>query len=214
MLYASERRAVVAACQHLSRERLVVGTAGNVSIRLGEHVVISPSGVDYEQMGPGDVGVHELSGAVVEAELAPSSELPLHLAVYAASGHTAIVHTHSVASTALSVVVEEVPLSHYYSALFGGAVRVAPYATFGSADLAGSVVAALADRTAALMANHGAVLVGADLAKVLDRVSYLEYVCEVQLRILASGRPAKLLSAEEIERVRVGLSGYGQAARG
>ncbi|MCW2810808.1 MAG: fuculose phosphate aldolase [Friedmanniella sp.] len=214
MLYASERRAVVAACQHLSRERLVVGTAGNVSIRLGEHVVISPSGVDYEQLGPGDVGVHDLTGAVVEAELAPSSELPLHLAVYAASEHTAIVHTHSVASTALSVVVDEVPLSHYYSALFGGAVRVAPYATFGSDDLAGHVVAALADRTAALMENHGAVLVGSDLGKVLDRVAYLEYVCEVQLRILATGRPAKLLSEAEIERVRVGLSGYGQVSRG
>jgi L-fuculose-phosphate aldolase len=214
MLHADVRREVAEACRHLSRTGLVVGTAGNVSVRVGDHVVISPSGVDYERMQARDVGVHDLTGAVVEAELAPSSELPLHLAVYGVFAHRVVVHTHAVASTALSVVVEEVPASHYYTALFGGGVRVAPYATFGSDELADNVTAALQDRTAALMANHGAVLVGDDVAKALGQVAYLEYICDVQLKVFATGQPARLLDAEEIERVRVGLSGYGQRPTG
>ena len=212
--YLEQRTAVVATCRQLSEKGLVVGTAGNVSVRVGDHVIISPSGVDYFAMQPDDVGVHDLSGAPVQARLEPSSELPLHLAVYRAFEHTAIVHTHAVASTALSVVVDEVPVSHYYTALFGGAVRVAPYATFGSPELAANVTAALRDRTAALMGNHGAVLVGSDLAAVLTKVEYLEYVCEVALRVAATGLPPRLLSAEEIELVIAGLAGYGQQAGG
>ena len=177
-------------------------------------MVISPSGVDYERMRAQDVGVHDLAGDPVEAELAPSSELPLHLAVYAASDHRVVVHTHAVASTALSVLVDEVPASHYYTALFGGGVRVAPYATFGTEHLARNVTAALQDRSAALMGNHGAVLVGTDLAKVLGQVAYLEYVCDVQLRVLSTGLPPRLLDPAEIARVREGLAGYGQQPRG
>jgi L-fuculose-phosphate aldolase len=214
MRYAAVRQEVADACRHLSRTGLVVGTAGNVSVRVGDHVVISPSGVDYERLRARDVGVHDMTGAVVEAELSPSSELPLHLAVYEAFDHRVVVHTHAVASTALSVVVDEVPASHYYTALFGGGVRVAPYATFGSDQLARNVTEALQGRTAALMGNHGAALVGDDLAKVLSQVAYLEYICDVQLRVLATSRPARLLDAEEIERVRIGLSGYGQRPKG
>ncbi len=214
MIHAEVRQQVADACRHLSRSGLVVGTAGNVSVRVGDQVIISPSGVDYEQLRAVDVGVHDLAGAVVEADLAPSSELPLHLAVYEAFDHRVVVHTHAVASTALSVVVEEVAASHYYTALFGGGIRVAPYATFGSDALARNVTTALAGRTAALMRNHGAVLVGDRLEKVLSQVAYLEYVCDVQLRVISTGLTPSLLGADEVERVRVGLSGYGQQPSG
>ncbi|PRY10754.1 class II aldolase/adducin family protein [Kineococcus rhizosphaerae] len=207
------RRLVADTCRALSRDGLVVGTAGNVSARVGDLVVVSPSGVDYATMTGADVGVHTLDGAPVDAPLAPSSELPLHLAVYRGSAHTAVVHTHAPASTALSTVVDEVPASHYYTALFGGGIRVAPYATFGSDELAAGVADALRDRTAALMGNHGAVVVGADLTKVLAQVPYLEYVCDVQLRALATGRPVKTLPADEITRVAGLLAGYGQTPR-
>jgi len=208
----AERTQVVDACRYLSRSGLVVGTAGNVSVRAGDVVVISPSGVDYEAMSPRDVGIHDLEGGVVDAALEPSSELALHLAVYRAYDHTAVVHTHGPASTALSTVVDEVPASHYYSALFGGAVRVAPYATFGTPQLAENVTTALRDRTAALMGNHGAVLVGAALPKVLSMVAYLEYVCDVQLRAMASGAPVRVLDDQEIAEVGRRLAGYGQQA--
>jgi L-fuculose-phosphate aldolase len=205
-----ERQQVVDACRYLSRSGLVVGTAGNVSVRVGDLVVISPSGVDYEAMTARDVGVHDLDGRAVDAVLEPSSELALHLAVYRSSARTAVVHTHAPASTALSTLVDEVPASHYYSALFGGRVRVAPYATFGTSRLAENVATALRDRGAALMGNHGAVLVGEDLGKVMALVPYLEYICDVQLRAMATGAPVRVLDAEEVAEVGRRLSGYGQ----
>jgi L-fuculose-phosphate aldolase len=211
---AAERQQVVDACQYLSRSGLVVGTAGNVSIRVDDLVVISPSGVDYEAMSAGDVGIHDLEGNAVDAALAPSSELALHLAAYRAGDHTAVVHTHAPASTALSTVVDVVPASHYYTALFGGGVRVAPYATFGTQQLADNVTAALRDRKAALMGNHGAVLVGTALPKVLNLVPYLEYVCDVQLRAMATGAPVRVLPDAEIDEVGRRLAGYGQQATG
>lgn len=205
-----QRQQVVDACRWLSRSGLVVGTAGNVSVRVGDLVVISPSGVDYESMSQRDVGVHDLDGNPVDAVLEPSSELALHLAVYRRSARTAVVHTHAAASTALSTLVDEVPASHYYTALFGGPVRVAPYATFGTSALADNVTTALADRAAALMGNHGAVLVGEDLAKVLGLVPYLEYICDVHLRAMASGAPVRVLEADEVAEVGRRLAGYGQ----
>ena len=126
MLLADERAQVADACRTLRRERLVVGTAGNVSVRVDDLVAISPSGVDYEALRPGDVGVHRIDGTPVEAPLQPSSEFPLHLAVYGEQDVAAIVHTHGVASSAMSTIVDEVPSSHYYTALFGGPIRVAP----------------------------------------------------------------------------------------
>src|SRR5690349_4085484 len=114
----------------MMRQGLVVGTAGNVSARVGDFIAISPSGVRYEEMTAEDVGVHTLDGSAVEARLKPSSEMPLHLSVYASTDAGAITHNHAPASTALSVIVDEIPVSHYYTGLFGGPIRVAPYATF------------------------------------------------------------------------------------
>ncbi|MDO5711442.1 MAG: class II aldolase/adducin family protein [Micrococcales bacterium] len=212
MLLATERDAVAQACKRLSREGLVVGTAGNVSVRAGDRVAISPSGVSYEEMTAADVGVHDLSGVPIEAPLAPSSELPLHLSVYAGSDHRAIVHTHSLASSALSTVVDVVPAGHYYTAMFGGPVRVARYATFGSHELAENVTAALADRTAALMSNHGAVLVGTCLDELLVQTAYLEYICEIQLRAGAYPAPQRVLDDAELAKVAGLIAGYGQTS--
>ncbi len=208
------RRQVVEACRALRDRGLVVGTAGNVSVRVEDQVVISPSGVDYDTMSVHDVGVHALDGSPVDAPLEASSELPLHLAVYRSTPHRAVVHTHAPASTALSTVVDIVPASHYYCALFGGPVRVAPYATYGSVELAEGVVAALSERTAALMANHGAVLVGASLPRVMSQVEYLEYLCDVQLRAGAYGAPVRLLDQAQLAEVAARLASYGQLSSG
>lgn len=212
MLLEAEREAVAAACRRLRREGLAVGTAGNVSVRAGDLVVISPSGVDYDELSAADVGVHDLSGDAVEAALAPSSELPLHLTVYTRTGHRAVVHTHAPASTALSTVVDVVPAGHYYTAMFGGPVRVAPYATFGSPELAEHVSRALEGRTAALMGNHGAVLVGAELEALLDRTAYLEYICQVQLLAAAYPAPQRVLDDDELTKVAGLIAGYGQTS--
>ena len=210
MLLADEREAIAETCRTLRREGLVVGTAGNVSVRVDDLVAISPSGVDYTTVRAADVGVHRLDGSPVEAPLRPSSEFPLHLAVYGERDVAAIVHTHGVASSAMSTIVDEVPASHYYAALFGGPLRVAPYARFGTPELAANAVAALADRTGALLGNHGALTVGASLASALELVGYLEYVCDLHLRALATGLPVRTLPAEEIAGVVAAVRGYGQ----
>ena len=214
MISLDVRTLIGDACRALRRDGLVMGTAGNVSIRVGDLVAVSPSGLDYDDMTPELIGVHRLDGSPVHAPLRPSSELPLHLRVYAATPVQAIVHTHAPASTALSCVLDEVPASHYYIAMFGGPVRVAPYATFGSAELAEHVVAALDGRRAALMANHGAIVAADDIAQALSLARYLEYVCDVHLRALSTGVPVRTLSADEIERVTDLLGTYGQAAPG
>ena len=203
------RAQVAAVCGQLAAAGLVVGTAGNVSARAGELIAVTPSGLDYAELSAELVGVHRLDGEPVEAPLRPSSELPLHLAVYAATGAGAIVHTHSPAATATSALVDEVPAIHYQVAAFGGPVAVARYATYGTDELAASVVAALAGRSACLMANHGAVTTGPDLRTALTRARALEWVCDVYLRAAAAGQP-RLLPADEIEKVVAKLAGYGQ----
>ena len=207
---------MVRTCRELAAAGLVVGTSGNVSVRTVDLVAISPSGVDYAELTADLVGVHRLDGTPVEAPLRPTSEMPLHLAVYAATGAAAIVHTHSVAATALSTLADELPAIHYQVAMFGGPVAVAHYATYGSQELARNVVAALLDRTACLMANHGAVTTGPDLRSALTGSRYLEWLCEVYLRALAAGQGSgvrsgpRLLPADEIAFVAGQLAGYGQ----
>jgi L-fuculose-phosphate aldolase len=210
MLLPEARHAIVTTCQELSRSGLVVGTAGNVSVREGDLVAVTPSGLRYAELTPELVGVHRLDGAPVEAPLGPTSELPLHLAIYAARPEVgAVVHTHSVAATALSTLVDEIPSVHYYMAMLGGPVLVAPYATYGTETLARNVVHALRDRTGCLMGNHGAVTVGPDLVTAHDKSIYLEWLCEVYLRASSAGSP-RLLSALEIDAVGSKLEGYGQ----
>ena len=211
MLLPEARAAIVATCQELSLAGLVVGTAGNVSVREGDLVAVSPSGLRYADLTPELVGVHRLDGGAVEARLAPTSELPLHLAIYIARPEVgAVVHTHSPAATALSALVEEVPAAHYYVSMFGGpTVPVAPYATYGTDELARNVVHALRDRTGCLMGNHGAVTVGPDLMTAQDKSTYLEWLCDVYLRASSAGTP-RLLPAAEIAAVAAKMAGYGQ----
>ncbi|HEX4094737.1 MAG TPA: class II aldolase/adducin family protein [Trebonia sp.] len=212
MLLADARSAVVTTCQELSRSGLVIGTAGNVSVREGDLVAVSPSGFRYAELTPELVGVHRLDGTAVSAPLAPSSELPLHLAIYTARPEAgAVVHTHSPAATALSALVDEVPAVHYYVAMFGGdSVPVAPYATYGTDELAGNVVRALQDRTGCLMGNHGAVTVGPDVVTAFDKCVYLEWLCDVYLRAAAAGSP-RLLPVAEIDAVAAKMAGYGRS---
>jgi L-fuculose-phosphate aldolase len=212
MLLKQARDDVVRTCRELAAAGLVVGTSGNVSVRAGELIAVSPSGLDYADLTAGLVGVHRLDGTPVEAPLRPTSEMPLHLAVYAATGAGAIVHTHPVAATALSALIAELPAIHYQVAMFGGPVPVAPYATYGSEQLARNVAAALSDRTACLMANHGALTTGADLRSALTGTRYLEWLCEVYLRALAAGQASgpSLLPADEITLVAGQLASYGQ----
>ena len=210
MLVEKERRDVVETCLFMQNNGLIVGTAGNVSIRVDDKVAISPSGVPYETMTAEDVVVFSMDGERVDGILEPSSELPLHLSVYRETAAKAITHNHAPASTALGLVVDEIPPSHYYSAMLGGIIRVAPYAEFGTDELARNVTDALKGRSGALMKNHGAITIGPTVKKAAGLLPILEYVCEIHLRAMATGAPIALLSPEQMADAKAAIADYGK----
>ena len=180
---------------------MVPATAGNVSVRVGDLVAITPTGANLAELTAAQVSVVDLeTGRLVRGDLEPSSELGLHLGIYREHGAGAVVHTHAPACTAVASVRDELPCIHYAMLGFGGAVPVAPYATYGSAELAANVVAALAGRSATLMASHGAITYGSTLAKAFEAMDLLEWACDLYLRTLPLGEP-KVLSAEQTEAV-------------
>jgi L-fuculose-phosphate aldolase len=189
---------LAAAARAVADGGLVVGTAGNLSVRDGDAMSITARGTRLADAGEG-VRVRLEDGAVLGGGT-PSSEAPLHRAVYAATGAHAIVHTHSRFATVMSTLVDELPPVHYATTAFGGRVRVAPYATFGSDELAANVAAALEDRRAALLANHGTVTIGDTLAEAVDRALQLEWLAEVAYYATLAGRPA-LLADEQLDAV-------------
>jgi L-fuculose-phosphate aldolase len=206
MLLEAERALIVDHAGLLRPDGLVVGTAGNLSIRSGDLVAITPTSVDYDALDPGLICVVGLDGGVVEAERAPSSELPMHLAVYRATGAAAIVHTHAPHATALATVVEELPAIHYMIAELGGPVRVTPYVTFGTDELAASVVDAFNGRSAVLLGSHGTLTIGDSLEQAYWRTVLLEWLATLYCRAALLGAP-RLIPAEEIERVADRLRG-------
>jgi len=212
MLLPDERAAIVDYCRRMEADDLTVGTSGNLSIRSGDTIAITPSGVPYNALTPELVCVIGLDGDVVEAELDPSSEVPMHTAVYRATDAGAVVHTHPMYGTALSVTRDEVPPVHYMIALLGGPVRVAPYARFGSPELAQGSVDAMAGRTGVLLRNHGATTYGPTLAKAYTRSIYLEWVCKLYHQAKQIGEP-NLLTAEQLDEVANVIDSYGQSVK-
>ena len=203
--------ALVATARRTVADGLVVGTSGNVSALVGDTVLVTPSGVPYDELTPDDLVAVGLDGRRRAGTLAPTSELPMHLAVYRATPARAVVHTHAVHATAVSTLVAELPLIHYMAAALGGPVRVAPYATYGTERLAENVLGALENRTGCLLQNHGTLTYGDSLAVAYDRTAQLEWLCRVWLT--ASAHPhhtPAVLTRDQVREVEEKLRGYGQ----
>ncbi|MDZ7910468.1 MAG: class II aldolase/adducin family protein [Rhodococcus sp. (in: high G+C Gram-positive bacteria)] len=209
LLLAEERQTVVDYAQRMVRDALVVGTSGNISLRRDNLIAVTPSGVDYDTMVAQDVAVVDMHGNLVDGALKPTTELPFHLACHNRHGAIAVVHTHSTAATALSLLRDEVPYVHYQIAMFGGSVSVAPYATYGTDELVDSIDQALHERTGCIMKHHGTLCIGDTLGKAYDRARQLEWLCDVWLRASAVGT-AELLPADEIANVVGRFTTYGQ----
>ena len=205
----AEREQLAEACRRLSD--LVIGTAGNVSVRAGDHVVVTPSGCVFDDVDAGDMTVVSMDGEKVDGPYGPTSELALHLAVYERMGAGAVVHTHAPYATALSCVLDEVPAVHYGMLQLGGSLRVAPYATFGTEELAAHVQRALEGRTACLMQNHGAVNYAHDLEYAVDSALLVEWACQLYWNARAIGTPRALTDAElQDVATQVAQLGYGK----
>jgi len=201
----------------LKEHRLNTGTAGNVSVRSDDGFLITPSGLLPERCSAEDMVWMGMDGTYAGggAEgLAPSSEWRIHRDIYASVPEAgAIVHAHSPFATALACQRADISPFHYMIALFGGdSVRCAAYATFGTEALSKNTLAALAGRNACLLANHGMVVYGRDLAHALAQAIELEALCEQYWRACQSGPPV-LLSKEEMAEVMERFRSYGARGR-
>lgn len=173
-------------------------------------IAITPTGAALESLTADQVAVVDLDGHQVGGDLEPTSELDLHLGVYRRHDAGAVVHTHARMAAALSCVLEELPVVHYQMLLLGGPVRVAPYATFGSPELAEVTLDALRGRTAALMANHGAIVHAPDLDFAVEQSLLLEWACGVYWHAAAIGRPRALDADQRAAVVDAAVQrGYG-----
>src|SRR6185312_13507112 len=196
-----QREQVAAASRRLAAEGLVPGTAGNVSARADELVAISPTGAVLAELQAKDVTVVDLDGKQVDGPYAPTSELDLHLGVYKRYQAGAVVHTHAPMATAVACSqMDELPCVHYQMLMLGGSVRIAPYRTFGTPALAEAVLVALEEHTAALMANHGAITYGGDMAGAVDNMLLLEWACGVYWHAAALGKP-RVMEREQLDAV-------------
>ncbi|PFG17431.1 L-fuculose-phosphate aldolase [Propionicimonas paludicola] len=211
------RDSLVRACHKLAAEGLFIGTGGNLSVRHGDVVALTATGAVLGEITPEQITITDPAGRIVDGDLVPTSESPLHLGIYQhapADQVRAVVHTHSTMATAVSVVLDELPVLHYQQLVLGGSLRVAPFHAFGSLELAAAVGQALDGRMAALMANHGAVALGANLAKAVENALLTEWLCELYVRAKTIGEP-RALNAEQLQSVIAAAtaSGYGSTRK-
>jgi L-fuculose-phosphate aldolase len=208
--YQAQRESLVDYGRRMVRDGLVEGMSGNLSARAGDLVAITPSGAPYQDMAPADICLVRPDGSAASPGK-PSTETPMHLAVYQATGAEAIVHTHSPFVVALSTVLDELPAVHYAMAGLGGPVRVAPYARFGTRELADAAIAALAGRTAVILRNHGALAYGASLGQAYDRARTLEWLASAYWHARLMGDP-RTLTVAQLDEVREAASAirYGE----
>jgi L-fuculose-phosphate aldolase len=197
---------IVQACHTLAAAGLVVGTAGNVSVRQGERVSLTAKGVALADVTADEVSVVALDGEVLTGS--PTSELELHLAIYRRYGAGAVVHTHAPMATAVACVLDELPVIHYQLLALGGAVRVAPFRPFGTRELAEEVADALQGRTAALLANHGAINYASSVQDAVDGAVLLEWVCALYLDAARLGTP-RVLDEQQQAAVRASALRHG-----
>jgi L-fuculose-phosphate aldolase len=208
---AELRAALTETARQTVSQGLNKGSSGNVSVRLHDGFLVTPSGLPNDALQPGQLVIVDMDGQAT-GNLKPSSEWRIHRDIYRARSEVhAIVHAHSPHAVSLSCLRQDIPPFHYMVAAAGGRdIRCADYATFGTQALSDAVLAALQDRRACLMANHGLVAVGASLSAALSLAVEVEELCAQYWRARLMGKPV-LLSNAEMDEVLERFKHYGQA---
>lgn len=205
------RQQIVDACRTLDRGGLNAGTSGNVSVRCGNRMLVTPSAVPVDRMQPDQIAALALEGdGAWEGPLKPSSEWRFHFDILNARPEAgAIVHSHAPYCTALAMTRRGIPAAHYMVAAFGGHdVRCAGYARFGTQALSDLALTALDGRTACLLANHGMIALGDRLEQALWRANELEVLARQYFHTLLIGGPV-LLSTDQIDATLEAFGSYG-----
>jgi len=212
MNFIKERHEVIQYGKALVTHGLTKGTGGNVSVysRENEYMLISPSAMNYSEIELEDVVVMDLAGRVIEGKRKPSTEHLMHLALYRGrSDVNAVVHTHSPYCTALSCIGSGIPATHYLIGLAGEDVKCAPYATYGTEELAMKAFKGMEGRFAVLLANHGLLAAGVDLASAFYAAEEVEMLAQVYVLAKSVGRP-RLLPKREVRSLMSKFRNYGQ----
>ncbi len=204
------RSEMVRITKRLDEQGLNRGASGNLSVRFGEGMLITPSGMGAEGLTEDDIMFVRMNGTS-RGRWKPSSEWLFHRDILVQRAEFgAVVHTHSIAATALACLRRDIPTFHYMIALLGGDnIRCANYATFGTQELSDNALLALKDRKACLLANHGMIAADTDLAGAYRNTVEVETLSEMYLRTLQVGDPV-LLSAQEFRDAQSRFAGYGQ----
>ncbi|MFM1956303.1 MAG: L-fuculose phosphate aldolase [Pseudomonadota bacterium] len=203
------RAELLAIAQELATLGLNKGTSGNVSVRHEDGFLITPSGMDIAEMQTSSMVMMSMDGTP-QSTGKPSSEWRFHRDIYQAKPHVgAVIHTHSMFATTLACLQKDIPPFHYMIAMAGGDnIPCAPYALFGTQALSDGAIAALEDRKACLLANHGMIATGRDLKQALAITQEVETLCEQYWRALQIGQPY-ILSQQEMAEVFEQFKGYG-----
>ena len=209
------REEVAHAARGLRARGLTAGKSGNVSARLGDGFLVTPSGIAYDALDAMQIVRLDAVGAPAPGSLTPSSEWQLHREIYRARPDIqSIVHAHPRHSTALACARREIPAFHYMVAIAGGRqIRCARYATFGTLELARNAVEALQDRTACLLANHGSLALAARPLAALDLIEEVEWLAAQYVSALQVGSVTILWDAE-MDKVIERFKTYGQPKKG
>lgn len=200
------REQIVAHCRMMNSNGLNQGVAGNISVRHGAGMLITPTSIPYNEMVPADIAFMPFGGdyGAWQGPKPPSSEWRFHLDIMTSRSEVgAIVHAHPMYCTSIAITRREIPACHYMIAAFGGNnVRCAGYATYGTKELSLAALKALEGRTACLLANHGSIVLGHDLPNAMWRAVELETIAQQYFNALLLGGPV-VLTDELIEEVRV-----------
>lgn len=203
MTAASLGEQLLATARAMNSRGLNQGASGNVSVRTGEGLLITPSALPYDQCGPDDLVWVDWAGQV-RGSRKPSSEWQMHRDIYQQHPEAgAVLHAHSPHATALACLERPIPAFHYMVAVAGGdSIPCAPYATFGTQELSARVIEVLHDRSAALLAHHGMICHAGDLHQVLALAEEVETLARMYLLALAVAEPSVLSATEMAEVLR------------
>jgi L-fuculose-phosphate aldolase len=203
------REEIVRTCRKMVELGINQGTSGNVSVRSGDRFLITPSGIPYDEMTAEQIAVMDENGKYF-GPCEPTTEWRIHRGVLRARPDAGVViHTHSMFSTTIACLRRAIPALHYYVAVGGGpTIRCAEYATYGTQELADNVLAALVERDACLLANHGLLVIGTTLGQTLRRTFDIEMLARQYVYAQQIGEPC-ILPDDEIERVRLKMRTYG-----
>ena len=214
MKYRDLRKQVIATCLQMNEDGINQGTSGNVSVRTDEGFLVTASGIPYHQMEPEHIVEMDLRGGYL-GDYLPSSEWRMHMDILNARPEAqAIVHTHSTYATALACLRRDIPAFHYMIGVTGGStLRVSDYAEFGTQALSDTMLKALEGRSACLLANHGQIAFGNDLAKALWRAGEIEHLCHQDWAACLAGKPV-ILDDSQMTTVLARFKTYGVQASG